>query len=182
MATRVCRPPAIQYSGAGEWHWPRCAFQEGLVSESGEGQDCRIEMNSGEQLAGTLIHMNPVIGALRFQRHGDVRSVMLPFSRLFKLTLTSPVPMGIAPSGELESGTPTTVQTYDYRLVPAQEGRGVRAGRTAGSVQAVEGLYLFTPFHNVFSLPGAPVQVQRVFFPRSAYSAMEFGTAAQGIS
>jgi len=99
---------------------------------------------------------------------------LLPFSRIRRLTLTTPL-QSVAPIGGAPvERVPAAAQERDYCL----QSTGTAApliGRTAGHVEAAEGMYLFTPVEEEASL-------QRVFVPRCAYLGCEFGPSAEEVA
>jgi hypothetical protein len=97
----------------------------------------------------------------------------VPFGRIRQLTLTAPLMPAPQLAGAPMERVPAAAQERDYRL-QGKDGKPI-AGRTAGYVVSDAGLYLFTPLDEERSL-------QRVFVPRSAYTAAEFGPSAEEIA
>lgn len=100
--------------------------------------------------------------------------VTLPFSRFRRLTLTVPLQRAPTLSGAPMERVPAAAQERDYRLQPTGRVQPL-TGRTAGYVETVHGLYLFTPVDEEASL-------QRVFVPREAYSSYELGASAEEVA
>ena len=100
--------------------------------------------------------------------------VTLPFSRFRRLTLTVPLQRAPTISGAPTERVPAAAQERDYCLQPTGRAQPL-TGRTAGYVETVQGLYLFTPVDEEASL-------QRVFVPREAYSSYEFGASAEEVA
>jgi hypothetical protein len=99
--------------------------------------------------------------------------VIVPFRRVRRLVMKDPlVPAPRMPGAPVER-LPSVAQEREYRL-HAREGNPI-VGRTAGYVANDAGLYLFTPM-------GDGRTLQRVFVPRCAYTACEFGRSAEEIA
>jgi Type II secretion system (T2SS), protein E, N-terminal domain len=163
-------PPAWQ------WPLPQAARRFVPPPAMGTAQPCRIETQAGAVLAGVLLEFEPSKRRLNFRIAPDGPDVSLPFARLLRVTLTTPVLPVARMAGSPRERVPAALQERDYRL--QQVGAATAAaltGRTAGCVDSAEGIFLFAPVDDGGAL-------QRVFVPRSAYSRCEFGASAEELA
>jgi hypothetical protein len=155
------------------WQWPSPPFDWHHAAPAGidMAQPCTIETPSGAVVEGTLVGFEPALRQLSFRSSAEGAPVVLPFSRIRRLTLALPL-TSIAPAlGRPAERAPCAAQERDYRLTAADGGIAV-SGRTLGHVETPHGLYLFTPRDGGTTL-------QRVFVPRAAYADAQFGMSAQ---
>jgi len=136
-------------------------------------QPCQVETTAGSPLQGEMLGFDPVKRRVELRVNGEGPVVSLPFARIRRLTLSEPLARLPRAARSSRERLPPAAQERDYRL---QQVGDVHAtpltGRTAGSVETAEGMYLFTPL-------GEDGAVQRVFVPRAAYSRCEFGPSAE---
>ena len=161
------------------WLWPAPPAGARLFSEPpplGMPQPCHIETQTNTTLHGEMLAFDPAKRRLAFRAAPGGPEASLPFASLRRLTLTVALqPLARAADGPRER-LPAAAQERDYRLqqvstVPVPP----IAGRSAGSVESAEGMYLFQPC-------GEDGALQRVFVPRSAYSRCEFGASAEELA
>jgi len=113
-------------------------------------------------------------GTIRFRSGADGAALELPFSRFRCLTLTTPLRCLDPLPGRTLERVPTAAHERDYRLLSV-DGHVSMTGRTVGSVQSDEGLYLFPA-------PNGDTSLLRVFVPRWVFSRCEFGLSAQDVA
>jgi hypothetical protein len=124
----------------------------------------------GTTVAGEMLDFEPTTACLKFRANAVGPQATVPFGRMRRLVLTTPlVPAPKFPGAPVER-VPSAAQERDYRL-QMKDGTAL-TGRTAGYVVTDAGLYLFTPL-------GEDRSLQREFVPRSAYNACEFGASAE---
>lgn len=158
------------------WTWPALPFdwRHVLAPAHDVSQPCRIETPTGAQVDGILVGMDMRAGTIRFCSGDEEPALLLPFSRFRSLTLTTPLTCLPPLPGRALERVPTAAQERDYRLVSA-DGRVVMSGRTVGSVQTDEGLFLF-------AAPNGDTSLLRVFVPRWVFDHCEFGPSAQEVA
>ena len=157
------------------WHWPAPPFDWRHLAPADRecAQPCHVETPSGATVEGFMLGIDPPSGSLSFRNGAEGPSLVLPFSRVRRLTLTSPL-RSVDQAGRLRAErVPTAAQEREFRLTWTGDG-GSAAGRTAGHVETPHGLFLFTPGDDGYSL-------HRVFVPKAAYSRCEFGPSAQDL-
>ena len=156
------------------WAWPRppFAWRHSASNENTAVEACRIETASGAVVEGAMLAMDPAAGRLRFRLNAEGEAVKVPFASFRRLTLIAPLKAPEQRAGGPIERVPAAAQERDYRLLSPESGQPPLTGRTAGHVEADEGLYLFTPIDEERSL-------QRVFVPRWAYTRSEFGISAE---
>jgi hypothetical protein len=160
------------------WQWPLPpgGRRVAAVAPPGTPEPCQIETQTGLILKGLLLRFDPQMRRLQFRAAADGPDASLPFAGVRRLCLTTPLqalPRSRAASRERLTGA---AQERDYTL--QQVGHGQPApltGRTAGFIEAAEGMYLFSPADEHGS-------VRRLFVPRSAYSRSEFGPSAEELA
>jgi hypothetical protein len=169
--------PPLNLPAIDAWEWPRppFAWRYSAADHADAAQPCRIETGIGKRLDGLLIEMDPALGVLRYRARADGEPIALPFTRFMRLTLTTPLRPPAPLAGAPAERVPAAAQQREYRLQPADGADAPLTGRTAGYVQADEGLYLFPPADDGRSL-------QRVFVPRWACAEAHFGASAQEIA
>lgn len=120
-----------------------------------------------------MFDFDPVKRRLNMRTRATGADVSLSFTSLHRLTLTTPLPAAARSPGAARSRKPVCVPLRDYRLQQVGDASPPPlTGRTAGHVEAAEGMYLYSPV-------GDDGTVQLVFVPRSAYSRCEFGASAE---
>ena len=168
--------PTLSVDAPEAWRWPAPPFA--WRHRPGPGNDvaqpCRIESRSGTPIDGEMLGFDPVKRTLVFRGPNKGPAVELPFPRIRRLTLTTPLQAMVQMPGMPIERVPSAAQERDYRL-QADASTPPITGRTAGRVEAAEGMYLFTPVDEEASL-------QRVFVPRSAYNRSEFGASAEEVA
>jgi len=159
------------------WSWPLpSAGKRHVPPPPGTPQACRIETQSGITLEGVMLDFDPVKRRLQMRTTAAGPDVSLPFARLRRLTLSNPLPPAATRAGAARAHMPASMQERDYRLQQVGDTpTPPLAGRTAGHVEAAEGMYLYSPL-------GDDGTIQRVFVPRTAYSRCEFGASAEELA
>lgn len=121
-----------------------------------------------------MLAFEPAERRLTLRIRTDSSGGWVSFSQFHRLTLSTPL-QPLAPIGSTPvERVPAAAQERKYAL----HSSGTAApliGRTAGHVEAPEGMYLFTPVDDEASL-------QRVFVPRSSYVRCEFGQSAEEVA
>jgi Type II secretion system (T2SS), protein E, N-terminal domain len=170
--------PILTLDETPPWQWPLPAAGTRHVPPPplGTPQACRIETQTGITLEGVMLDFDPAKRRLHMRTSAAGPDVSLTFARLRRLTLTTPLPPAARSAGAPRERMPASAQERDYRLqqvgdAPTQP----LTGRTAGHVEAAEGMYLYSPV-------GDEGAVQRVFVPRSAYSRCEFGASSEELA
>ncbi len=139
-------------------------------------QPCLIETPAGSPLQGDMLGFDPLARRINLRADGSGPEVSLPFARIRRLTLTVPLLRLTRDAGGRRGRAPAAAQERDYSLQQVGDPHATPlTGRTAGSVEASEGIYLFTPLENDGAL-------RRVFVPRAAYSRCEFGVSAEELA
>lgn len=158
------------------WTWPALPFDWRHVPGPAHDvpQPCRIETPSGAQVDGVMVGMDMRSATIQFRSAEDGPALALPFSRFRSLTLTTPLKCLAPLPGRTLERVPTAAHERDYRLVSA-DGRVHMSGRTVGSVETGEGLFLFAAL-------AADTSLLRVFVPRWVFSHCEFGMSAQDVA
>jgi Type II secretion system (T2SS), protein E, N-terminal domain len=167
--------PTLRPGETPPWQWPLPATGKRHLPPPplGSPQACRIETQSGVTLVGLMLGFDPVKRRLTMRTTAMGPDVSLSFPRLSRLTLTTPLAPAARRAGAARARMPASVHERDYCLQQVGDTpTPPLTGRTAGHVEAPEGMYLFPPAHD----DGA---IQRVFVPRSAYSRCEFGASAE---
>jgi hypothetical protein len=162
----LAAPPASRHP----WQWPMPpAGAYAPVSAIPTGETCSVESLSGSVLHGVLHGFDPVAKRLALRAASGGPEVSLPFLRLRRVVLGTPLQLVAA---RAHRGTSAGSQERSYRLTQVGDPHApVLGGCTIGHVDAAEGLYLFEPTATVG-------QLKRVFVPRTAYSSCEFGPSA----
>jgi Type II secretion system (T2SS), protein E, N-terminal domain len=169
--------PILTLDETPPWQWPLPAGTRHVPSPPlGTPQACCIETQTGITLEGVMLDFDPAKRRLHMRTSAAGPDVSLTFARLRRLTLTTPLPPAARSAGAPRERMPASAQERDYRLqqvgdAPTQP----LTGRTAGHVEAAEGMYLYSPV-------GDEGAVQRVFVPRSAYSRCEFGASSEELA
>jgi hypothetical protein len=147
------------------WAWPAPPFAWRHVAPPGAevAQACRIDTPTGSAVDGFMLGIDIAAATLRFGTTLHSPALKLPFTRLKRLTLTTPI-AGDEP-------VPAAAQEREYRLF-TDDDEAPLSGRSVGHVESDEGLYLFEPDAEHRTL-------LRVFVPRSAYRSCEFGATSQ---
>ncbi len=167
--------PTLTLDETPPWSWPMPPGAQRHVAPPpiGTPQACIVETPAGAPLQGDMLGFDPVTRRIELRVGGSGPEVSLPFARIRRLTLSLPLARLPRAAGAPRERVPPAAQERDYSL---QQVGDVHAtpliGRTAGSVETPEGMFLFMPA----SEDGA---VRRVFVPRAAYSRCEFGASAE---
>jgi hypothetical protein len=170
--------PTLTLDEAPPWTWPMPpgGRRHAPPPPTGAPQACRIETPAGSPLLGDMVAFDPATRRLELRAGGSGPVVSLPFARIRRLTLTTPLPRLSRAAGAPRERVPSVAQERDYSLQQVGDAHASPlTGRTAGSVDTPEGMYLFTPI-------GDDGAVQRVFVPRGAYSRCEFGASAEELA
>lgn len=161
-------PPLIDLP-AEPWRWP--ALPSGWRHEPAPdlslAQPCVVDSLAGKAVDGEALGFDAAAGVLRFRGAPGGRIVSLHFTRFSRLTLTVPLRPLPARNGMPAEPFRAASELRDYTLVRVDGSEPLRL-RSAGHVEAAEGLYLFPPLDDEAALC-------RAFVPRSGYSFFEFG-------
>jgi hypothetical protein len=168
--------PALIDGPAESWAWPEppFAWRHAPVPDADSPQPCRIESPSGADVEGFMVAFDATACALSLRTSENGPVVSLPFSRFRRLVLTTPLLPAARSAGAPAEHVPAAAQEREYRIQLAGR-EAALIGRTAGHVEAAEGLYLFEPVDDDSAL-------QRVFVPRGAYVRCEFGASAEEVA
>jgi len=175
--SRVPTPfPTLIVDTPERWQWPAppLAWRHRPAPDHDVPQPCCIESRSGTEIDGEMLGFDPATRTLVFRSSATSPAVELPFARIRRLTLKSPLQPVVQTGPVPVERLPAAAHERDYRL-QSTAGASVISGRTAGRVEAPEGLYLFTPVEEEAAL-------QRVFVPRTAYTLAEFGASAEEVA
>lgn len=188
--------PTLQFDDAPEWQWPMPPGDPrryAAVPALGTPQPCRIETRTGQCLQGDMLDFDPAKRRLMFRAAPDAPHASLAFANLRRLSLRVPLARTARASGTPKERASAAAQERDYTLqwvgppsaAPAHA--APITGRTAGHVEASEGLYLFSPLAGdghagANDANGANGALCRVFVPRSAYTRCEFGASVEELA
>lgn len=175
-ATDASPFPQLMEEPVERWQWPAppLVWLHQPAPDIGAAQPCRIETPTGSVVDGDMLGIDLRQASLRFRTSAQGSALSLPFSRVRRLTLSTPLAPEPPPGGGRPERVPVGEHEREYRLWPPGHGEAL-AGRTAGHVETPEGLFLFTPVDDDTAL-------QRVFVPRAAYARCEFGPTAQDLA
>ena len=170
-------PTLLDEAPPWQWPMPPGGPRRHAPPPLGTPQPCRIETQTGLTLQGEMLGFDPAKRRLLFRTAPAAPEASLPFATLRRLTLTVPLAPAARSAGAPKERAPAAAQERDYALQQVGQHVGKEAaqpihGRTAGHVETVEGLYLFSPAQD------DDAALCRVFVPRSAYSRCEFGASA----
>jgi hypothetical protein len=166
--------PVLEDPASGEWHWPMPPFAwRDAAADHDVAQPCRIDTLHGTDVTGELLHFDPAAATLQFRTGTTRGGVTLPFARIRRLMLTTPLRPSPRFAGAPPERVPAAAQERDYRL--EGDDHPPQAGRTAGHVEREEGVYLYLPEDDERSL-------LRVFVPRSAFDRCTFGPSAEELA
>ncbi|HZT56714.1 MAG TPA: hypothetical protein VFA35_10835 [Burkholderiaceae bacterium] len=168
--------PTLITDAPESWQWPAppIAWRHRPAPGLDEVQPCRIESPNGTPVDGEMLGFDPGKRTLTFRSSATGPVVELSFARFRRLTLTEPLRPVVQAAGTPVEQVRAAAHERDYRLRSNSTAPAI-SGRTAGRVEAPEGLYLFAPVEEEASL-------QRVFVPRSAYTLCEFGASAEEVA
>ena len=176
--------PTLQFDDAPAWSWPMppgTARRYAAAPPLGSAQPCRIETRNGLCLQGEMLDFDTAKRRLVFRTTSAAPQASLAFASVRRLTLSVPLARAERATGAPKERAAAVAQVRDYtlQLVGASDAAPTGAvplgGRTAGHVEASEGLYLFSPAE-------ADGALCRVFVPRGAYSRCEFGASAEELA
>lgn len=176
MSAQPLSFPTLLDEAPDPWEWPAPPFgwQHFSAPVNDDAQPCRIETHSGRVLDGEMLGFDPIGRRLTLRLRADSSGGWVSFSQCRRLTLTTPLKPQPRTAGALAERVPVAAQEREYSLHSRGEAAPM-SGRTAGHVEAPEGMYLFTPVDEEASL-------QRVFVPRSSYARCEFGPSAEEVA
>jgi hypothetical protein len=160
--------PSLLEETSERWRWPAPPFEwrHEPAPDVDRVQPCRIATPGGAAVEGELTEFDPA-GSISFRLSADGGALSLPFARFRQLELKIPL-KGLPPVGAPFERLPIAAEERDYRF--ALHGGGELVGRTMGSVETPEGVFLFLP---------VPAGLVRVFVPRDAYSGRWIGLSVQ---
>ena len=166
--------PTLTLDETPPWAWPLPpGGRHAAPPPIGTPQPCQVETPAGSPLQGEMVGFDPVTRRIALRVNGGGPEVSLPFARIRRLTLNVPLARLPRAAGAPRERVPPAAQERDYRLQQVGDAHATPlTGRTAGSVETAEGMFLFTPL-------GENGAVQRVFVPRAAYTRCEFGASAE---
>lgn len=180
--------PTLQFDEAPVWQWPMPPGElrrHAAAPALGTPQPCRIETRTGQCLQGEMLDFDPAKRRLVFRATPDAPHASLAFANLRRLVLSLPLARAPRARGAPKEHASPAAQERDYTLqwVGTPHAAPAHAvpitGRTAGHVEASEGLYLFSPLASDDDGDGA---LCRVFVPRSAYTRCEFGASVEELA
>jgi hypothetical protein len=161
------------------WHWPTPPGRGksfGAQPALPWPQPCRIETQTRLTLYGDLLGFDAARRRLQFRANGSDTDASLAFAALKRVTLTHAMQPLLRDKRSSRTRRPAAAQERDYCLEQVgQEHTAPLTGRTAGHVEAAEGMYLFSPL-------GEEGALLRVFVPRSAYTRSEFGPSVEEVA
>jgi hypothetical protein len=165
--------PIIDFAeDAAPWEWPLPDFirQHVVPPRSDLPQACTIEMAQGAPIDGEMLRFDANAHVLGFRLHAQSGAVELAFSRLRRLTLTTPLTALPQPAGGPAWRMPSAEEERGYRVYAHGTGEPL-AGITLAHVETPLGLFLYPPASDDRA-------VQRVFVPRHACARVEYGPSA----
>jgi hypothetical protein len=166
--------PVLEDPASGEWHWPMPPYAwPGAAAGHEAAQPCRVETLQGTDVDGELLRFDPGAGTLQFRTEAAGRGVTLPFARMRRLVLTTPLRPAPRFAGAPPERVPAAAQEREYRL--ESDDHPPQCGRTTGHVEREEGLYLYMPEDDERSL-------LRAFVPRAAFDRCSFGPSAEELA
>jgi hypothetical protein len=176
MPVRPLSFPPLLDAATYQWDWPAppFAWRHQPAPGNNVAQPCRIESQTGTVVDGEMLSFEPAGRRLILRMRADAPVVSVPFARILRLTLTTPLLPVTRSAGDPVERVPAAAQEREYTL----HSNGAAApliGRTAGHVEATEGTYLFAPV-------GEESSLQRVFVPRSSTLRFEFGPSAAEVA
>ena len=171
--------PTLMLDEPPPWQWPLPPARARAFAAPpplGTPQPCRIETQTVLTLQGEMLEFDPAKRRLLFRAAGGGPDASLAFASLRRLTLTVALQPLPRERGAPRERLPAIAQERDYRLQQVgQANTPPLLGRSAGHVEAAEGMYLFCPIDGGGAL-------QRAFVPRAAYSRSEFGASAEELA
>ena len=164
--------PTLDLEDDMAWHWPQPPFVRRNLSSALDGgeQACRIETPAGAAVEGILVGFDTDAGLLSVRVRAEGEPVSLPFSRIRRLTLTTPWAIAQRTAGVPVERAPHVVHERGYRIDLAAGGH--LTGRTLGHVKQACGMFFFAPTDE-------PDVVQRVFVPVAVIAQASFGPSAE---
>jgi Type II secretion system (T2SS), protein E, N-terminal domain len=165
----------LDFDNAAAFIWPQPPFarRQSMASLREGVVPCRIETPNGVTVEGEMVTFDARVKCLRFRVGAGRDALSLPFTRVHRLTLTTPWALARrAPHAPIER-VPSAAQERDYRIELA-DGAGL-TGRTMGHVSNDTGLFLFAP-----SADGSAVL--RVFVPKEICGAVSYGASAEELA
>jgi hypothetical protein len=161
------------------WHWPMPPGREksfGSQPALPWPQPCRIETQTRLTLYGDLLGFDAARRRLQFRANGSDIDASLAFATLKRVTLTNAMQPLTRDKRSSRTRRAAAALERDYCLEQVgQEHQAPLTGRSAGHVEAAEGMYLFSPL-------GEEGALLRVFVPRSAYTRSEFGPSVEEVA
>jgi hypothetical protein len=176
VSNRPLSFPPLLNEAADYWQWPAPPFDWRHHPAPGNdvAQPCRIESKTGAVVDAELLSFEPAGRKLIVRMRGNGSTGSVSFPQFRRLTLTTPLQSVARSASAPAERVPVAAQEREYSLQSSGADEPL-TGRTAGHVEAAEGMYLFTPVEEETSL-------QRVFVPRSAYLLCEFGPSAEEVA
>jgi hypothetical protein len=163
--------PTIVVDATYDWQWPRppiaCEVPDVRPDAS---EPCRVDTTTGVSVTGDLVHFDADSAQMRFRMSRGGEPVLLPFSRVRRLTLTTPWRVARPLPGAPVERVPPQAQLRSF--VANLSGGGSLFGVTRGHVDHPAGTFLFVPGDEDGTL-------MRQFIPRSACSGIEFGASTE---
>jgi len=152
------------------WPAPPFAWPHVPAPASDVPQRVALEMSWGATMEGEMVDFDADAWCLKFRLDARGPVAMVPFSRLRRLLVESPLRPAPPPDGRDAPRLPAAAHERTVRLAMA-DGRALH-DQTLGHVESEAGLYLWTPVEEERAL-------RRVFLPRCAYTASAFGPTAE---
>ena len=164
--------PTLSLDAEMAWRWPTPPFVHRQVTtplDTGE-QPCSIETPEGATVESQLVGFDVDAGQMRVRMHPDGEPVALWFSKIRRVTLTTPWPIARHVLGVPDERSPHVMHERGYCIELASGGE--LAGRTLGHVKQSCGMFLFAPLAD-------QTLVQRVFVPAASLVSVSFGPSAE---
>ena len=163
--------PTIVVDATYDWQWPRpplaCEVPDVRPDAS---EPCRVDTITGVSVTGDLVHFDADSAQMRFRMSRGGEPVLLPFSRVRRLTLTTPWRIARPMPGAPVERVPPHAQLRSF-VVNLTDG-GSLIGVTRGRVEHPAGMFLFVPGDDDGTL-------LRQFIPRSAFTSIDLGASTE---
>lgn len=163
--------PTIAVDATYDWQWPRppvaCEVPDVRPDAS---EPCRVDTTTGVSVTGDLMQFDADAAQMRFRMSRSGEPVLLPFSRVRRLTLNTPWRVARPLPGAPVERVPPRAQQRSFVVNLA--GGGSLIGVTRGHVEHPAGIFLFVPGDQDGTL-------LRQFVPRCAFDSVEFGASTE---
>lgn len=165
--------PVIVDEFVESWRWPALPFawRHEPAPEAGAAQPVTIEIRGGASVDGEMLGFDAEGASLKFRSGANGAELPVPFSKMRRLTLATPLKPTAMRRGATAERVPAAAYEREFALQLTEPGKTL-TGTTLGHVETNEGLFLFPPTDE-------EVSVRRAFVPRAAYSGATFGRTAR---